>query len=109
MVAPAFGEGMADIVLECRQQIALLALQAADVAGGKRADETRILAEGLFGAPPAGVASNVENRGQALMTTDRPCLFSDRPTDGFDQVGIPSRPVRERGGKKRRASSHEAG
>ena len=54
-------------VLQGREQIALLALQAADEPRAQHADEIRVLGQRLLGAAPAHVARDVEHRRQALV------------------------------------------
>ena len=48
-----------------------------DVGNAEMADEGGILAEGLLGAPPAGIAGDIEHRRQPLMRADAAQLLAD--------------------------------
>ena len=108
VIARALAEGVARVVLEGGQDVALLALQAAHEARTQHAHEIGVLAQGLLGAAPAHVAGDVEHRGQALVAAHGADLASDRARGALDQLGIPGGAVRERGGKHGRAARHEA-
>ncbi len=96
VIAPAFGEGMAGVMLERGQHVAVFPLQAADIGRGHLAHEIGVFAEGLFGAAPAGVAGDVEHRGKALAAADGAQLGADGGADLLDQRRVP-------GGADRRA------
>ena len=108
VVARPLAPRVAGEVLECREQVPLLALQAAHEPGAEDAREVGILAERLLGAAPAHVARDVEHRGEALVAADAARLAPDRPRRALDEVGVEGRAVGERRGEHRRAPHHEA-
>ncbi len=96
MVARPFAEGVADVVFQGRQQIALITLQAFDVGGGHYPHQPRIFTEGLFRTPPAHVAGNVQHRSQPLLTPDGSSLFADLLRCALYQRRIPGGTVVQR-------------
>ena len=108
MVASPFAEGVADIVFQRRQQVALFALEPPDEMGRHHADQPGIFAEGFFSAPPAHVARNVQHRRQPLPTASRSRLFADGRGHLLDQLRVPGGGVVQRRRKQRGVLAQQA-
>ena len=108
VVARALAPGVARVVLERREQVALLALQAAHEAGAEHTHQVRVFAQRLLGPAPAHVARDVEHRRQPLVAPDAARLAPDRLRRTLDEVRVPGGAVGERRGEQRRAARHQA-
>ena len=108
VVARPLAPGVARVVLERREEVPLLSLQAADEAGAQDAHQVGVLAERLLGAAPAHVARDVEDRRQALVAAHAAGLAPDGLRRALDEVRVPGRAVGEGRREHRRAAGHQA-
>src|SRR5580700_9550014 len=67
----------------------LVSLQAQNRGKANMRDKVRVFAVGLFGAPPAGIASKIQNRGQALLRSPGASFGSRRGKNILDQRRVP--------------------
>src|SRR5690606_32050010 len=95
VVAARRRAGVADEVLEGGVDTGRL--ETADVGRADGADEVRVLPDRLLHPPPAGVADDVEHRGQALVDPELAHRVTDRPGGLLDERGVEGRPPGQRG------------
>ncbi len=96
VVARPFAERVAHVMLERRQQIALIALQPFHVGGCHHPNQPGIFPEGLFGSPPAHVAGHVQHRRKPLLAANGARLFANLLCRALHQRRVPGRAVVQR-------------
>lgn len=88
-VAARAGGGVAREVLEGGDDPGRL--QPPHVGGADRADQVRVLADGLLDPAPARVAHHVQHRREPLVHADRPHVAADPLGHGAHQRGVEGR------------------
>ena len=84
-------------------------LQPAHVGRADRADEVRVLADALVDPAPAGVADDVEHRGQALVDAELLHRAADGRGHLLDELGVERGAPRERRREGRRLPRCQSG
>ncbi|VAF89968.1 Uncharacterised protein [Enterobacter hormaechei] len=96
MIARPFAEGVADVMFQGRQQIALIALQPLHVRRRHHPYQPRIFSKGLFRPSPAHIARDIQHRGQPLLAPDGSGLFANLLRRALHQRRVPGRTVVQR-------------
>jgi hypothetical protein len=106
-VAGPPGAGIAGEVLERGDHAGRL--QAAHVRGAHGRHQVGVLADGLLGAPPAGIADHVQHRRETLVCPDLAHGRADRRAHPLDQVGVERGAPRQRRRVDGGPPGHESG
>ena len=108
VIAGPLAEGMPGIMFQRRKKIAGFPLQASYVASGKNCRQIGILPQGFFGAAPADIAGNIQDRSESLVAANLFRFLPNLPADLLDQLRVPRRAVIQPRREKRGSLDHQA-
>ena len=86
VIASGPGRGVAEEMLERRMHSR--GLEPANIGGADGTDEVRVLPDAFVDAPPAGIANDIEHRGEALVDAELLHRVADRPRHLLDERRI---------------------